>query len=58
MCSKHLDKTNPYHHFQDPASPCLNLLFENVDVESDDDDDVDFEDFSDDGEDYHDFYNN
>ncbi|KAM4677290.1 E3 ubiquitin-protein ligase RNF14-like isoform 1-T3 [Discoglossus pictus] len=35
LCMNTLSRGNPYHHFNDPASPCFNLLFRAIDVEGD-----------------------
>lgn len=51
MCSKQLDKGNPYFHFQDTLSPCYNLLFENAGGDFDSDDDFEFSDDDDDDDD-------
>lgn len=61
MCLHQLSKDNPYFHFQDPQSPCYNMLFQDEEGEEgeEDDEDIDWsdvdEDFSD--SDFEDFGN-
>jgi len=54
ICSKQLDKGNPYFHFQDPSSPCYRQLFgddERHPDGDDDDEDLEFSDSEDEGDD-------
>ncbi|XP_053145935.1 E3 ubiquitin-protein ligase RNF14 [Hemicordylus capensis] len=47
LCMGSLSRANPYRHFNDPASPCFNLLFQTMQNDADlwdDDDDDDDED--------------